>query len=323
MTNKQQQNKLVQKPEVVDGEIDLLELAQTIWVGKWLIIGITTLFAVGSVLYALNQPNIYQAEAKLASTKESQGGMAALGGQLGGLASLAGINMPRGEVDNSQLAKEIIQSRAFLTDFVERRGILPDLMAAESWNESSGKLTYAVDVYDSTTETWVVDAKSGQKMEPSSWQFVEKFRSILSVDTDVNSGLVTIRIQHLSPVLAKQWVDWLIEDINDVMRRRDVQEAQRSIEFIERELSNTRLASSQQVYSSLLEQQTQTIMLANVRPEYVFRVIDPAVVPEQRAKPNRALIAVIGTLVGGLLGLFLVLIFSVITKYRKTSVNAI
>ena len=308
---------------VVSDEIDLLELFQTIWAGKWLIVSITAIFAITSVFYAISQPNIYQAEAKLAPTKESQGGLASLGGQLGGLASLAGINMPRGQVDNSQLAQEIIKSRAFLTDFVERRGILPDLMAVESWNQSSGEVVYAAEVYDASEQTWVRNVKPPQQAEPTSWEFVREFRNILSVNTDSASGLVSVRIEHKSPVIAKQWVDWLIADINNEMRRRDVEEAQSSIAFIEREMSNTRLANTQQVYAALLEQQTQTIMLANVRPEYVFRVIDPAVIPEQRAKPNRALIAIFGTILGGGLGLGVVLIGSAIGKYRRAQQKSI
>ena len=35
-------------------------------------------------------------------------------------------------------------------------------------------------------------------------------------------------------------------------------------------------------------------MLAEVRPEYVFKTIDPAVVPEEKSKPSRALICALG-----------------------------
>ena len=43
-----------------DDEIDLRELWNVIWRGKWLIIAITTIFAVASVFYALSLPNIYK-----------------------------------------------------------------------------------------------------------------------------------------------------------------------------------------------------------------------------------------------------------------------
>ena len=49
-------------------------------------------------------------------------------------------------------------------------------------------------------------------------------------------------------------------------------------------------------------------MLAEVRPEYVFKTIDPAVIPEEKSKPSRALTCVLGTFLGGMLGMVVVLI---------------
>ena len=50
------------------------------------------------------------------------------------------------------------------------------------------------------------------------------------------------------------------------------------------------------------------MMLTMVKNEYVLKTIDPAQVPESRAKPNRALIAVVGTMLGGMFSVLFVLI---------------
>lgn len=287
-------------------EITLREFIYILLRGKWIIIGITFLFAVGSIVVALLLPNIYTAEAKLAPTQESQSSsLRALTGQFGGLASLAGINLPQGETDNAQIAQEIMQSRAFITGFVERRGVLVDLMAVKRWNRSSGEVEYDPDIYDVATETWVRDVNPPKQTVPTPWEYVQEFRDIFRINEDAITGMVTIQISHKSPIIAKQWVDWIVEDINNVMRRRDIEEAQRSIRYIEDELENARLTTTQQVYASLLEQQTQTIMLANVRPEYVYQVIDPAVIPEEKSRPLRALIVIVSTMIGGFLSIFI------------------
>ena len=62
------------------------------------------------------------------------------------------------------------------------------------------------------------------------------------------------------------------------------------------------------MFFELIQSQTETIMLAKVREEYLFKVIDPAIVPEQKYGPKRALICVLGTLLGGMLAVLLVLI---------------
>ena len=58
----------------------------------------------------------------------------------------------------------------------------------------------------------------------------------------------------------------------------------------------------------MIESQTKTLMLAEVNPDYAFQVVDPAVIPELKAKPKRSLIVVISVLVGGMVGILFVLI---------------
>jgi len=49
-------------------------------------------------------------------------------------------------------------------------------------------------------------------------------------------------------------------------------------------------------------------MLADVREEYILRVIDPPVIAEEKIRPRRSFIAIVGTLIGGSLSLILVLL---------------
>ncbi|MBS1255951.1 MAG: hypothetical protein MAG581_01761 [Deltaproteobacteria bacterium] len=48
-----------------DDTIDLYELWLTLWNRKWLVIAVTVVAALGSVVYALQQPPVYKAEALL------------------------------------------------------------------------------------------------------------------------------------------------------------------------------------------------------------------------------------------------------------------
>jgi len=300
-------NELKQRP-LADDEIDLRELFATLWSGKWIIVAFTIVFAVGSVIYALSLPNIYKAEAVLAPSEESSGGgLAAMAGQLGGLASLAGVNLGGGEADKTTIALEILQSRAFLTEFVEKHDILPEIMAVKAWSPEQG-IVFDEEMYDVTSKTWVREVEPPKQPQPTSWEYVKTFKEeLLQVSQDKETGLVTISINHQSPDFSKKLVELLVKDINDKMRERDIVEAQSSLEYLNQELKTTSLSNMQQVFYQLIEKQTQTMMLANVRPEYVFQTIDPAAVPEEKSKPSRALICVMGVLLGGFLGVGIVL----------------
>lgn len=76
----------------------------------------------------------------------------------------------------------------------------------------------------------------------------------------------------------------------------------------------------QQVFYQLIESETRTVMLANAQREYVFKTIDPAVVPQEKSAPKRALIAVLATMLGGILGVFVVLIRAFIRNGKQDDI---
>ena len=299
----------------VDDEIDLRELWDTLWQGKLQIAGITAVFAIASVIIVLMLPNIYRSEALLAPAEESQGGgLAALAGQFGGLASIAGINLSDGATDPTTVAIEILKSRRFIKTFIANHSLLVPLMAADSWNESTDELILDNDIYDSDNQQWVRNVSAPLKPKPSDIEAYEVFiDEVISVSQDKKSGLVTLSVDFYSPTLAKQWVDWLVTDLNNYMRSKDLKNAERTINYLTEQLNGTSIADMQTIFYQLIEEQTKTIMLANVRQHYVLEAIDPAVVPEKEVEPKRALICVLITLLGG----FVAVVYVLVRSFRR------
>jgi len=291
-----------------DDEIDLRELFATLWRGKWIIIAFTAVFAAAGVGYALYKPNIYQANVLLAPAQGEESSMRGLSGQLGGLASLAGINLGSGGSNQVVIAKEVLQSRAFLTDFFHRHNLIIPLMATKAWDVENKKWVIDREVYNPDTGEWLTDDE-GESLKPTDWDMVKKFReNHLSLSTNEETGMVTVNVKSQSPLAAKNWAEWLVNDVNEHMRREDIQEAEARIAFLQDKLNETNIAGMQQVFYQLIESETRTVMLANAQYEYVFETVDPAVVPQEKSEPKRALIAVIATMLGGMLGVFIVFI---------------
>lgn len=296
-----------------DDEIDLRELFATLWAGKWLIIAVTLVFAVAGVAYALYKPNIYQASVLLAQANE-EGGIGGLSGQLGGLASLAGISLGSGDSSQTVIAREILQSRAFLADFIRRHNLEVPLMGTAGWNPASGTWVYDRDVYNPETGEWLRD-ENGESLKPTNWDLVKTFReNHLSVIENNENGMITVSVKSQSPPAAQQWAEWLVADINDHMRREDIAEAEARIAYLEDKLNDTSIAGMQQVFYQLIESETRTVMLANAQEEYVFETVDPAVVPQEKTSPKRALICILATMLGGMVGVFVVFIRAFIRK---------
>lgn len=286
-------------PHFEEDEIDLRELFGILWAEKWLIIGVTAIFAIASVIYALMQTDIYRAEAVLAPANNDQN-MSGLASQLGGAAALLGVNVGSSGGDDISTAIATLRSRQFIGSFIQKNELLVPLFAGR-WDKAAGEGVIDEDVYDPTTETWVAGGS------PSEQEAYRAFSGILSIGgPDRTTGIVTIAINWHNPVEAADWVNKLVAAINTHVRTQDVSEANRAIAYLRAQLEQTQLVDMQRVFYQLIESQTRVTMLADVRDEYVFQVIDPATVPDQKAEPRRSMMVMVGTMVGGLFALMLV-----------------
>ena len=99
---------------------------------------------------------------------------------------------------------------------------------------------------------------------------------------------MTLSAHHISPHIAKKWVDLLIFSINDHMRGLDSNRAKQSIDYLLKQRSSTSLVNLDEVFAKLIEEQTKTMMLTNVKEDYIFEVIDPPIIAENRSKPKKS-----------------------------------
>ena len=192
-------------------------------------------------------------------------------------------------------------------------------MAAEGWDRATGKVIIDDSLFDANTGVWVRAASESFQVKPSVQEAHQAFSGdFLSVSEDNTTGFVTVAVTHYSPAVARDWVELVVKGVNEAVRARDVEEAEKSIAFLNRQRLKTNLVSLTEVFAELIEQQTKTVMLANASDEYVFQVIEPPVAPELKSEPKRALICVLGTLLGGLLAVFFILIRHFIGKEPVT-----
>jgi uncharacterized protein involved in exopolysaccharide biosynthesis len=254
---------------------------------------------LSAVVVTLVRP-VYQANVLLmpAGTEDPTSGLSALANQFSGLASLAGISAPSSSSKEQTIA--ILKSRSFTEAFLESENLLPILFAG---------------MWDSEAKRW----KAASKDEvPTIADGIELFdEDIRMVSDDASTNLVTLRIEWYDRELAASWANRLIERLNEDVRKRDIAEAQRSFEFLSRELKKSDNVELRQVISSLLQHQIEKIMLANVREDYAFKVLDSAVAADadDYVRPNKPAIVVSC----GVLGLF----FAILVVAMRVSWRAV
>ena len=279
-------------PQAYDDEIDLWELWDTIISGRWLIIAITALFAIGGVTYALLAQEWWRADVVLApAEKKSAPGSL---GQLGGLASLAGLNL---NVGGNQEPLAVLKSKGFARAFITEQDLMPALL--KDVKSMDGK---PLDLRDA----------------------VKIFEQVRSVSDDKKTtGLVTLGVRWKDPETAASLANLLVKRLNERLRVEALAESQRNVDFLQKEIASTSVVSLQQSMGRVLEGEMQKLMLARGNEEFAFKVIDPATPPKQRDAPKRALVAIVATLAGGFLGLLAVFLRKAIRERRRPASGAV
>jgi hypothetical protein len=228
---------------------------------------------------------------------------------LGGLASLAGVSIGGGESSESQIAQEIMKSWSFVESFIANNDLAVEVYAAEGWSKSSDNLKIDGGVYDLAGKAWLLeDEETGELGPPSGWVLFQRFREMLSISEDKKSGLVSVSIEYYSPRMAKEWLDLYVAAINEHMQARQVAKVSNNITYLEVQIAKTSIAEMREVFYTIIEEQTKNKMVAEASPEYAFSAVSPSMIPEEKSQPKRALICVLGTLLGGMLGVLVALI---------------
>lgn len=269
--------------------VTLLELWHVLVKHKVMIIIIVSLVTALSAGMAFLMTPIYRAEVLMAPVEDrnSQGRLSSLVSQFGGLVSMAGVSLGGGSSKDQAIAT--LKSRAFTEEFIENQELLP---------------VFFQDYWNSTERRWNVN---DQEDIPSINKAYELFDTkIRDISEDRITGLITLSIEWNDREEAARWDNLMVERVNQRIRQQVVVEAQKSIEYLNKELKKTSIVELQQAIYRLIESQISTIMLANVRDEYSFKVLDPASVPDRDefVKPKRAAMIAVGFLLGGFLAVF-------------------
>lgn len=254
---------------------------------------LTFITAAITIVFLMLTPNRYRAEAKLAPVSGSQSG---LSGQLGSIASLAGINLNQlGGEDKTTVALEILRTRYFLIKILRDNDFVVPLMAAEGWDSKNNQMLIDPEKFDTTNKRWVREPKEPYGVIPSDEEIVEEFRKNYTVYQDELTGIVTIRFTSFSPEFSQRIVGKVINGINDTVRENDTKEIQNNIMYLEKKIMEVNNNEIKNSFYSIMQDEIKKLMIANVKAEYIFKTVEPAFAPIRKSSPKRALILVLVT----------------------------
>ncbi len=275
---------------MVDSDaITLRELIELCWREKWLIIGLTFGVALAAAFLTKTQTRIFKATVVI-SAVQNTGGMgrfanSAAGSQIGGLASLIGINIGADTSKAESLA--VLQSEALTERYVQDNNLMP-LLFPQYW--------------DAKNKKWLMPEKPSRR--PTLWKANRLFKKYRTVTEDKKTQLTNMTIEWTDPQTAATWANGLVAAANDFLRKKAIAESEEHIAYLNEEAAKTDVAQVRAAIYAVLESEIKNVMLAKGPGDYALKVIDPAFPPEQRSSP----ILIVWVLVGGFIGFVLSMI---------------
>jgi uncharacterized protein involved in exopolysaccharide biosynthesis len=245
-----------------EDEIDLLELAKTIWNKRMFILKIVGIGAFLGVIIALLSPKEYKSTSTLMPeySTESQGGASSLLSQYGGLLGISG-----GSYDSNSnairvdLYPNIVQSTNFQMKLMQQPFYFSDLDTTATLFEyytelnSAGVLGFVAEytiglpgkilgailpkkelmtsVPGATEESLVLN------LSKEEFEVVETLRGKISASLDEKSGIVSVTVTLPDNVAAAAVTEYTIRELTEYLTEYRTEKVLRDLTFVEEQLA--------------------------------------------------------------------------------------
>ena len=341
-----------------DDTIDLYELWITLWNKKWLVIVVTVIAALGSVVYALQLPPIYKAEALLLQPKTKDF-------QSLNMQGVQGVQGVQGMTPADVFAafKNNLSSRSLQKEFIDEQGLM-DILAPNRSPE-----TRDIEILESFSKMMKIEDTIGDRlgfsisMESEDPVFAAKLVNdyiiyfdaetifamsaaarnsiagqIRDIEYTINSKRqmakqrredTILSFEEAAKIAAELGVRERVDTTNVVQNNQlnisssNTQLYYRGYKALNAEMDILKVRKSDDPFiPGLRDLQERLALLRSFKIEeegqHAVTVDQAAYPPKNRIKPNRRLIVSLGTVLGLFLGIFLVFFVSFVQKQKET-----
>lgn len=312
-----------------DDEINLLELWQVVWKRRKFIAYFAGIVVVLTAVVSLLMTNIYESNAVITpvETKGGAGGgmaaaLAAMGGGLGGMIALP-------ESATSSEIVLLLNSNILREKIIKEYNLLPVLFSKQ-WDEE--KKTWKKGGFSLNPLTWIsklialikpADKKAVKKEPgvPDMWDGLRALKDLVQIKSNVKEKSITISAQFDDPEIAARLAGYFVAALNDHMSQEARRVAAINKKYLEEQLPlNSDPLIKQKIYT-MIAQQVETAMMAEVKENFSFKVIDPPMVPDKKIKPKRAQMVVLSFVVALFMAVFIVFFLEYLEKNKILKVD--
>ena len=245
-----------------EDEIDLLELAKTIWSKRMFIVKVVALGAVIGVIAALLSPKEYKSTATLMPeySTESQGGASSLLRQYGGLLGVSGgsytnnsnairVDLYPNIVQSTNFQLKLMDQPFYFSDInqeatlfdyyteLKRPGVLGIL--AENTIGLPGKILGAIlpENEKMTTIPGEINESLVLNLSNKERSVISTLKQNISASLDESSGIVSVSVTLPDNVAAAAVTEYTIKELTDYLTEYRTEKVLRDLTFVEEQLA--------------------------------------------------------------------------------------
>ena len=293
-----QQKQAIEEPciDQTDEEPNLLDYWEVIWKRRKMVGGIVIVAVFAAVVISLFMENIYQAKLVIMPVTYKDGGasgagLTALVQQFGGL---PGISMP-GSASASEIVS-LLKSNILREKVIQQYNLMPILFykrwnaEQRSWKKDSVDFNPAY--YFSLFRKAIapIPSHNTEKKDPDipdTWDALRLLNEIVKINQDVKQNTIAISVDFHDPDMAARIAEYFLVTLTNYMSSEAKRVAATNQKYLEDQLGRMTDPFIKQKTYNMIVQQIEAGMMAEVKENFAFKVIDPPLAPDKKIKPKR------------------------------------
>ena len=286
-----------------DDEIDLKELALTVWAARGLIMLCVLCAVFLASAYLHNAERKYTVSFSF-QPMESDGGGARLGG-LSGLASLAGVSLPTAGSSDFQTFRVLLQAEEVAAELMKDQAIIRRIFVSE-WSEESQTFKQPEPTLTRRAIGNIKALLTGETTElyipPNAPRLSEWLSKAFSSSEDRDTGFLRLSSETSNPKLMLEVITAVTQITDRIIKDRFLAGGRNSVEFYQKKIAAARSRESREALAQLIMQEEQKLMLASNGNFFVAKPLTTPSVSLRPTSPKSSLVLALAIVLGSFLG---------------------
>jgi uncharacterized protein involved in exopolysaccharide biosynthesis len=235
-------------------EINILDYIIVVNKYKKLILLFIAVSVIATGIISLLSPKIYKSTAIIIPAEDKSNTR----GSMSAMAIRFGIHS--NQISDAAEIVTLLKSNILMEKVINKHNLLPVFFSKDNLGEmtESGKI----------------------------WNGIRYLRNIYKVNNNLREGIIEISVEFKDPKTSAEIINYILTELTDYMSSEAKRVAETNREYLESLIGkNTDPLIQNKIYS-LIAHQIEISMMAEVKENFAFKILDPPKMPDREIKPK-------------------------------------